>query len=161
MWAQVLHAVLGRLFNHQNHRRRNGPGTLSPCLFFLFFYCLILVIYLVPNPGPRVPPVLDVLVFPLLLTHPDFKSGRAVNWLICWTKCVRSRKTINRGYSRTRVGNLSSGQLYVVFMAKFIFPHIQRAVSLVDSWWGKSTSFGTRAENLWNWRISMIAFSLS
>lgn len=30
MWTQILYAVLGRLFDHQNHRRRNGTGNITP-----------------------------------------------------------------------------------------------------------------------------------
>lgn len=33
VWTQVLHAVLGRLPDHQNHRRRNGTG--NPLRLFL------------------------------------------------------------------------------------------------------------------------------
>ena len=35
--SQVLHAVLGRLPNHQNHRGGNGTGTGHAFLFSFFF----------------------------------------------------------------------------------------------------------------------------
>ena len=43
VWTQVLHAMLGRLSDHQNHRGRNGTGT-QVCFRYKSWFTVSLLI---------------------------------------------------------------------------------------------------------------------
>ena len=68
VWTQVLHAVLGRLPDHQNHRRRNGTGTYYLYSTVWHWPLLVLAVWLMICCFPRPFPVLLIVVTFWLMT---------------------------------------------------------------------------------------------